>query len=94
MYKHMIKLIVTLFIIFTMAIITSCNQPRLSKETLAIELSLFLENEQAELALELLSQYSDQYSNDPEILKLAGLSHLQLNDPASASIQPMTSCSC
>lgn len=84
MYKPMIQLIVTLFIILSMAIITSCNQPRLSKENLAIELSLFLENEQAELALELLSQYSDQYSNDPEILKLAGLSHLQLNDPASA----------
>lgn len=85
MYKPMNQIIVTLCLALCLTIVTSCNKATVSKETLAIEASLFLENEQAELALDLLRQHSEKYPNDTEILKLTGLSYLQLNDPSAAA---------
>ena len=85
MHKRIIQFIVALFAILSIGLITSCKKPNISRETLAIEVSLFLENEQAELALDLLSQHAGEYAMRCRNPQVAGLSHLQLNDPASAA---------
>lgn len=85
MRKQIIQIIAVINAIFIVANLASCNKPILSKEILTIEASLFLENEQPQLALDLLNEHAGAYPNDTELLKLKGQSYLLLNDPEMAA---------
>ena len=85
MRKQIIQIIAVLFASLLIANLASCNKPNLSKEILTIEASLFLENEQPQLALDLLNKHAKAYPNDAELLKLKGQSLLQLNEPEMAA---------
>ena len=85
MRKQIIQIIAVINAIFIVANLASCNKPILSKEILTIEASLFLENQQPQLALDLLNEHAGAYPNDTELLKLKGQSYLLLNDPEMAA---------
>ena len=85
MRKQIIQIIAVINASFSVANLASCNKPNLSKEILTIEASLFLENEQPQLALDLLNKHAKAYPNDIELLKLKGQSLLQLNEPEMAA---------
>ena len=85
----MFKTLVQIFTVFSCVgfflFLSACSPKNLSKGELIERSETYLKNKQPQLALDLLTTQGSGYLNDSDLLFLTAQSHLQLNDPFTAS---------
>ena len=86
MFKPLIQIFTVLYFSIILSFFTACQPADLSKKAL-IELTIaFLEKEDPLAAIALLEIHMDTYEQDVAILQLLAKSHLQANDPFTATV--------
>lgn len=86
MFKPLIQIFTVLYFSLILSLFTACQPSDLSKKALMQQTSAFLENEDAEAAVELLEKNMEAYEQDVDILGLLAKAHLQSDDPFTATI--------
>lgn len=85
MFKPLAQILIVLSCISIFLFISACSPKTVSKEDLIERSENFLKNNQPQLALDLLTTQGSAYLDDSDLLFLTAQSHLQLNDPFTAS---------
>ena len=86
MLKPLIQIFTELYFSIILSFFTACQPAELSKKALMEQTIYFLEKGDPLAAIALLEIHSDTYSQDVAILKLLAKSHLQANDPFTATV--------
>ena len=86
MFKQLIQIFTVLYFSIILSLITACQPSDLSKKALMEQTSEFLKKENPQAAIELLETHIEKYEQDVAILQLLAQSHLQANDPFTATI--------
>ena len=86
MFKPLIQIFTVLYFLILLSLFTACQPSDLSKKALIEQTTAFLEKEDPQAAIELLEANSETYEQDITILELLAKSHLQANDPFTATV--------
>lgn len=85
MLKPFAQILTVLSCISFFLFLSACTPKAISKDDLIERSENFLKNNQPQLALDLLTAQGSVYLNDSDLLFLTAQSHLQLDDPFTAS---------
>lgn len=86
MFKPLIQIFTVLYFSIILSFFTACQPSDLSKKALIDQTNTFLEKEDPQSAIELLETHIETYEQDVAILQLLAKSHLQANDPFTATV--------
>ena len=86
MFKPLIQIFTVLYFSIILSFFTACQPADLSKKALIEQTIAFLEKEDPLAAIALLEIHMDTYEQDVAILQLLAKSHLQANDPFTATV--------
>ena len=86
MFKQIIQIFTVLSFSIILSLVTACQPSDLSKKALMEQTTELLKKENPQAAIELLETHIEQYEQDVAILQLLAQSHLQADDPFTATI--------
>jgi len=86
MFKQIIQIFTVLSFSIILSLVTACQPSDLSKKALMEQTTELLKKENPQAAIELLEKHIEQYEQDVAILQLLAQSHLQADDPFTATI--------